>query len=204
LYYEEERQKAGGRSGTRTDLVPNLAQGSEETGKTNEILAKKAGVGKSNMAYLIAVYRNRPDLFELVFEGSYSVNKAYTQMKADEQPDEPTEEATVTLDARKLVAETLERNSSAPRYDDSLPASDPHNVVVDMREQVMSMTNEVLHRSKTINATKGDVKKSAREQLMALTRSCVIALGETSEKDDDSEILYVCLELLQKLEGGDK
>ncbi|AUJ25828.1 hypothetical protein [Virgibacillus dokdonensis] len=80
LFYEEERRKANTRQGNRTDIVPNLEQ-SPEGGKTNEILAKKAGIGKSSMAYLLAVYKSRPDLFELVFDGNY------TQMKKDEEPE---------------------------------------------------------------------------------------------------------------------
>jgi len=68
LYYEEERQKAERRSGYRSDLGPNLDQG----GRTHEILAKKAGIGKSSMANLLAVYRNRPDLFERVFNANES------------------------------------------------------------------------------------------------------------------------------------
>jgi hypothetical protein len=56
----------------------------DQGGRTHEILAKKAGIGKSSMANLLAVYRNRPDLFERVFNGEISINKAYTQMKADD------------------------------------------------------------------------------------------------------------------------
>lgn len=64
LYYEEERRKSELRRSLtliqNTD-VPNLDQ-QEENGRTNEILAKKAGIGKSSMANLLVVYRNRPDL----------------------------------------------------------------------------------------------------------------------------------------------
>ncbi|MBU5265738.1 hypothetical protein KQI21_02440 [Virgibacillus proomii] len=99
LFYEEERRKARERQAENAERlnrelgrltnVPNLEQ-SIEGGKTNEILAKKAGIGKSSMAYLLAVYKSRPDLFELVFSGNYSINKAYTQMKKDEEPEELT------------------------------------------------------------------------------------------------------------------
>lgn len=47
--------------------TPNLERAIEVTGETAEILRTKAGVGKSNMYYLLAIYRNRPDLFERVF-----------------------------------------------------------------------------------------------------------------------------------------
>src|SRR5699024_3892403 len=66
LFYEELAQEAKVRQATSTgganpQLIPNLDEaGCKST--TNEILAKKAGIGKSSMAYLIAVCRNRPDL----------------------------------------------------------------------------------------------------------------------------------------------
>lgn len=53
--------------GKRTDLLPDLEKGTPQ--HVHVELAKKAGIGKSSMAYLLAVYRNRPDLFELVFNG---------------------------------------------------------------------------------------------------------------------------------------
>lgn len=64
--------------------TPNLERAIKVTGETAEILAKKAGISKTNMYNLLAVYRNRPDLFERVFNGEISINKAYTQMKADD------------------------------------------------------------------------------------------------------------------------
>lgn len=76
LYYEEERRKANERQqeagkvygNGKEKVVPDLEHAKSD-GRTNEILAKKAGIGKSNMANLLAVYRNRPDLFERVFNG---------------------------------------------------------------------------------------------------------------------------------------
>src|SRR5699024_2504283 len=67
LYYEEERQKAkermslGGKGGLKEGL-PDLAD-LPVSRDVSEELAKKAGIGRSSMTYLIAVYRNRPDLF---------------------------------------------------------------------------------------------------------------------------------------------
>src|SRR5699024_484014 len=86
LFYEEERQKAkerrslGGRGGNEEGRA-NLH--TLEMGKdAAEILAKKVGMSRRNLYYLLAVYRNRPDLFELVFDGSYTINKAYTPAHA--------------------------------------------------------------------------------------------------------------------------
>lgn len=73
LFYEEERRKArkrmseGGKGGIE-EGTPSL-EGVKTSGETAEILAKKAGISKTNMYNLLAVYRNRPDLFERVFNG---------------------------------------------------------------------------------------------------------------------------------------
>jgi hypothetical protein len=81
LYYEEERRKAKERQAENANQLnaklgrktnsPDLEFSSAD-GETAEILRKKAGVGKSNMYYLLAVYRNRPDLFERVFNADES------------------------------------------------------------------------------------------------------------------------------------
>lgn len=71
LYYEEERRKAkkrmseGGKGGIEEgkENFPNL----DVSGETREILGKKAGVTGRYIGSLLAVYRNRPDLFERVF-----------------------------------------------------------------------------------------------------------------------------------------
>src|SRR5690625_5247143 len=70
LFYEEERQKAkermsiGGKGGNEEGGA-NLH--TLEMGKdVAEILAEKVGMSRRNLYYLLAVYRNRSDLFELV------------------------------------------------------------------------------------------------------------------------------------------
>src|SRR5699024_1681860 len=119
----EERQKAEGRSGTRTDLGASLQQG----GRTNEILAKKVGMSSRNIAYLLAVYRNRLDLFELVFDGSYSINKAYTQMKADEEPKEESKDPTPADALKRDIERMIEDDSTQPQYDESEHELSPRN-----------------------------------------------------------------------------
>src|SRR5699024_7683674 len=74
----KKRMSLGGKGGVEEGSA-NLQQ----LGKVNEIIAKKSGMSARNVAYLIAVYRNRLDLFERVFDGTMSINKAYTQMKAE-------------------------------------------------------------------------------------------------------------------------
>src|SRR5690625_2425964 len=103
LFYEELAQEAKVGQGSRNDLLPNLAK-SKISRDTAEELAKKAGIGRSNMTYLIAVYRNRPDLFERVFSGEYSINRAYTQMKADEAPEEVEEVAQIDKQRQEVEA----------------------------------------------------------------------------------------------------
>ncbi|MTW85096.1 hypothetical protein F3157_05415 [Virgibacillus dakarensis] len=84
LYYEEERQKAEGRQGTRTDLLTSASKDAKvKPVKTAKILGDKAGVSQPQIERLLAVYRNRPDLFEKVFSGEYTIGKAHKEMKAE-------------------------------------------------------------------------------------------------------------------------
>jgi len=102
LYYEEERQKAKVRmsEGGSGGLEPSPEVGYVKTGKTAVTIAQMSGVGKTNIEYLLAVKKKRPDLYEKVFDGSYSIGKAHTQMKLDEAPPTTEEERQEELDAR--------------------------------------------------------------------------------------------------------
>lgn len=101
LYYEEERRKAkermvAGANETNEKRwgisgTPEM-EGATVSGEVASLLAKKAGVSKTNIYYLLAIKRKRPDLYEKVFDGSYSIGKAHAEMKRDEQPQEVTEE----------------------------------------------------------------------------------------------------------------
>ena len=81
LYYEDGIKAGREMQGARTDLT-FLPNGKKVN--TYKMLAKKAGVGQGSIGRLIPVYRNRPDLFELVFDGTYTINKAYTPAHARE------------------------------------------------------------------------------------------------------------------------
>lgn len=110
LYYEEERPKAKLTQGTRTDIMPEMARSS--IGSVNDIISAKSGVGRSNITYLLAVWRNRPDLYEKVFDGSYSIGKAHTQMKLDEAPPTTEEERQEELNERSTqIVENIAINS---------------------------------------------------------------------------------------------
>ncbi|GER71311.1 hypothetical protein BpJC7_26140 [Weizmannia acidilactici] len=67
-------------SGKSADPTETFQEG---VGESAAILAKKVGISSRYMYNLIAVYKSRSDLFERVFNGEISINKAYTQMKAD-------------------------------------------------------------------------------------------------------------------------
>lgn len=205
LFYEEERRKAKAKQRESGELYgngknkvfPNL-----ETPKHVHVeLAKKAGIGKSSMANLLAVYKSRDDLFELVFNGEISINKAYTQMKADETPEEVPQKNPIESE-RKLIEELRKQEGSLPQIDESKPLHELNNRLVQMRKKALSLTIEVLDESEKMGDAKPEVKESTRNQLLTLTRSCVLALGQTAESDNDMEILAVIHELLNKLSGG--
>lgn len=203
LFYEELAQEAKANSlanlKQNTEL-PDLANRGISRDTANE-LAKKAGIGRSSMTYLISVYRNRPDLFERVFNGEISINKAYTQMKADEEPEEVPQENQIESE-RKLIEELHKQESSLPQIDESKPLYELNNRLVQMRKKALSLTIEVLDESEEMGDAKPEVRESTRNQLLTLTKSCVLALGHTAENDDDMEILAVVHELLKKLSGG--
>lgn len=204
LFYEETSREAELRKQATqfgsTDS-PDL-EGPEMNGETAEILAKKAGVSKTNMYYLLAVYRNRPNLFERVFSGEYSINKAYTQMKADEQPEE-VEPAEAPIEVERKAVEALKvREAGLPQVDESQPSHSLDNRLVQMRKKALALTVEVLDESEKMSEAKPEVRDSARSQLLTLTRSCVLALGYTEENEDNADLLAVIHELLNKLNGG--
>lgn len=204
LFYEElaqeakERMSLGGKGGVN-EGVPDLEQ-VKTTGRTNEKLAKKSGVGKTNIAYLLAVYRNRPDLFDLVFDGSYSINKAYTQMKADEEPKEESKDPTPADALKRDIERMIEDDSTQPQYDESEHELSPRNRAVRLRKDTLSMSAKVLNEVDSIKSTKDDVKDSARSQLLSLATSCIITLGQTAEKQNEQDLLYMALEVIKKIE----
>jgi hypothetical protein len=199
LYYEEERRKAKERMsvGGKTKVSPN-----GETINVHEVLAKRSGIGKSSVGRLIEVKRKRLDLYANVFNGNYSIGKAHAEMKADEEPKKAPIEKPLAVEAKAILKEAIEREQSNPQLDESQPAHSPHNRVVNMRKKALHMTADILEESDTLEKAEPVVKDSARTQLLALARSCVISLGQTAESDEDAEILAVCLELLKKINGG--
>ena len=156
------------------------------------------------MTNLLAVYRSRPDLFEKVFDGEIAIGRAHTQMRADEEPEEPEQDEQVAVDAREYIDKVIREEHMNPQIDDNKPATDPHNRIVQMRKKALSLTAEVLREAETIASAEDDVRSSARRQLLSLTRGCVIALGQTSKDDEDSDLLMLCLQLLEKINGGNE
>lgn len=207
LHYEEERLKSKEvyrmNVGRPKKSKPDLAEIKISRDTATE-LAKKAGVGRSSMTYLIAVYRNRPELYERVFNGEYSINKAYTEMKRDEEPEQVPQDEPFTATAKEVIEQSLLGDQTKPQIDDSLPASAPHNRIVQMRKKALSLTAEILDETGTINKVDENVRESAREQLISLTKSCIIALGQSAKGEDDTDILALCLEMLDKINGGDE
>ncbi|MDF1511152.1 ParB/RepB/Spo0J family partition protein [Robertmurraya sp. DFI.2.37] len=201
LYYEDERKKAEERMrlGKAIDPTEKIQGGSE--GEVAEIIARKVGISSRNVYFLLAVKRNRQDLYAKVFDGSYSIGKAHAEMKRDEQPQEQPQENPIESE-RKRIKELAEHESSLPQIDESRPAHELNNRLVQMRKKALSLTVEVLDESEKMNEAKPEVKESARSQLLTLTRSCVLALGQTADSDDDAEVLAVINELLNKLSGG--
>lgn len=86
--------------GKRTDLCPN-----EQKLDTAKILADEAGISRVQMVRLKEVKRKRPDLFEKVFDGSYTIGKAHAEMKLDENPPTTEEERQEELNERSTFCQ---------------------------------------------------------------------------------------------------
>lgn len=203
LFYEEERQRAkermslGGKGGLDKG-TPDL-EGLKISGETAEILAKKASVSKTNMYYLLAVYRNRPDLEEKVFNGEYTINKAYTEMKADEEPEH--EEVKHPIEVEKQVIEQLkEKEEQLPQIDESEPLHSLNNRLVQMRKNLLLNAIEVIDESDKLEEAPEEIRESVITQARSMAISCTLLLGKNSNNDKEYETLMLIYELFKKLE----
>ena len=203
LFYEEERQKAKAsyrdNVGRPKESFPGL-----ETNKqhVHVELAKKAGIGKSSMANLLAVYRNRADLFEQVFNGTISINKAYTQMKADEEPEQVDEES--PLETERQVVEYLRKQEERlPQIDESKPLNSLDNRLIQMRKNLLSTAVEVLDESDKLNETTKEIKESVLHQAAAMAKACTLLLGQNSKSSKKAETLALIYELFNQIEEED-
>ena len=204
LFYEEERQKAELRKQATqfgsTD-VENFPPPSV-SGKTREILGRKAGMTGRNIGYLLAVYRNRPDLFELVFDGTYTINKAYTQMKADEEPEQEEVEQPIEVE-KKIIEQLKEKEAKLPQIDESQPTHSLNNRMVQMRKNLLLNSVELIDEASKIGDTPKEIRESVINQIRTMAITCVIALGQNSESDKEKETWALIYELMKKLEEED-
>src|SRR5690625_4240308 len=198
LHYEEERQKAKSTQGARTDLSANL-QRSEMSGEAAGNLAKRVGMSTRNLYYLIAVYRNRPDLFELVFDGTYTINKAYTQMKADEEPEQEEVEHPIEVE-KKVIEQLKEKEANLPQIDESEPLHSLNNRLVQMRKNLLLNAIEVIDESDKLEEAPEEIRESVITQARSMAISCTLLLGKNSSNDKEYETLMLIYELFKKLE----
>lgn len=199
LHYEEEKQKAKTRQGNRTDLTSAPIGAKVENKRSSKILAEKAGVGHGSITRLITVYRNRPDLFELVFDGTYTINKAYTQMKADEEPEQKEVENPIEVEKR-VIEQLKEKEAKLPQIDESQPTHSLNNRMVQMRKNLLLNSVELIDEASKIGDTPKEIRESVINQIRTMAITCVIALGQNSESDKEKETWALIYELMKKLE----
>lgn len=194
LYYHDLKAEGNSRKGVERK-EPNGAKL-----KSSKVLADKAGVGHGSITRLITVYRNRLDLFYRVRDGEIAIGRAYQQMKDDEKPEEVAEEVTPADALKRDIERMIEDDSTQPQYDESEHELSPRNRAVRLRKDTLSMSAKVLNEVDSIKSTKDDVKDSARSQLLSLATSCIITLGQTAEKQNEQDLLYMALEVIKKIE----
>jgi hypothetical protein len=204
LYYEEERQKS------KANSLANLKQNADSSelenrevnGETAEKLRKKSGVSKTNIYYLLAVKKNRPDLYAKVFDGSYTIGKAHAEMKKDEESKDTQQEKPQNV-AKEVIEKALEKEVDLPQEIADEPATSPSNKIINTRKNALSTAVSISYDSDLLKEVSDEkVKDSYLEQIKALAKTCIIALGENAKSQDDAEVAYLCLELLNKINGG--
>src|SRR5690625_474230 len=195
LSIEAEKRMLSGTKNPSADLHEGMS------GDVAEILAKKVGMSRRNLYYLLAVYRNRPDLFELVFDGTYTINKAYTQMKADEEPEQEEVEQPIEVE-KKVIEQLKEKEAKLPQIDESEPTHSLNNRIVQMRKNLLLNSVELIDEAGKISDTPKEIRESAVNQIRTMAITCVIALGQNSVSDKEQETWALIYELMKKLEEG--
>src|SRR5699024_6226194 len=119
LYYHDLKAEARIReySGKKIDPTEKIQEGS--AGEVAEIIGDKVGMTGRNVYNLLAVYRNRLDLFYRVRDGEIAIGRAYQQMKDDEKPEEVAEEVTPADALKRDIERMIEDDSTQPQYDES-------------------------------------------------------------------------------------
>ncbi|MDM5234255.1 ParB/RepB/Spo0J family partition protein [Lysinibacillus pakistanensis] len=148
--------------GKRTDLSQKC-----EKLDTHKMLAEQASISKGSMGNLISVKRNRPDLYDKVFDGSYSIGKAHAQMKLDEAPPTTEEERQEELDERssQIVKNISKGELGQAQFDESLPMTSPHNTAVSLRKAALSATATVLNNTGKLKEVEEIILKKCKKAL---------------------------------------
>ena len=202
LFYEEERARSKERMSDGGKGFPEMEN--LKTTHAHVELAKKAGIGKSSMANLLAVYNKRPDLFEKVFSGEYKVGRAHTEMKSDEQPIAPESPPESGDEAKQVIEKALEREADSVDFVEDEPKTSPNNRLIAARKNALSAGVGISFDSSYFKKTDNkEIKDGYKEQLRALASSCLLALCGDSDEEEEQEYLTVALELLKKSNGGD-
>ena len=190
LYYEEEKQKAKSSQGTRTDISPELEE--SLAGEVAAILAKKAGISKTNMYYLLSVYKKRIDLFEIVFNGEKAIGWAHAQMKADEAPEElPSEPAESTIEKVKEVVEESDRVASLiPQSDEDEDSLSPISLLRNrISTRIPQFTREFIHDFDLLSSADKPTVEAYNKQLHSVAEGALLLL-ETFEMDAKKKLFF--------------
>ncbi|MDQ0154979.1 ParB/RepB/Spo0J family partition protein [Robertmurraya andreesenii] len=195
LYYEEERKKAKKRQ--LSTLVQNtdteIFQEREVNGETAKILADKVGITARYMYQLLAVYKSRDDLFQLVFEGKYSINKAHTEMKRDEPTvvEESNEEKTNIAEKINRIAVESEESASEVTVSESDEESlSPISILRNkIATRLPQFTREFVHDFDLLNEADEETVQAYNKQLHSIAEGALLLL-ETFEVDAKKRLFF--------------
>ncbi|MEH7521663.1 ParB N-terminal domain-containing protein [Bacillus sp. JJ1503] len=194
LFYEEERQEA--RKRQLSTLVQNadteIFQERDVSGEAAQILADRVGVSARYMYQLLAVYKSRLDLFQLVFDGKYSINRAYSQMKKDEAPEVvELKESSITSEKLNRIAEESEAIASKVVVtDDDLESLSPMSILRNKASnRLPQFTREFVHDFELLSEADEDTVIAYNKQIHSVAEGALLLL-EAFETDAKKRLFF--------------
>lgn len=204
---ERQRQAGGDRgnqyTGGKVAVTPNLEEAPNKKGETAEVIAEKAGIGKSSIYMLQAVQRDAPDLFEKVKDGKITINKAYTAKKDREQGGE--EPKITEKSNKKRISETLKKVEKLTLpADETKDTLDPINLVRDqVNRSIPQFARQYIYVYEILPHVDKETLNGYTKQLQSVAEGSLLILAEY-ESNEKRRVLYELMTMIIQASKDDK
>lgn len=126
--------------------------------------------------------------------------KAIKKAKEQERKAQEEKERVQELDMLEFEAKLNEER--APQKRDDEEEFSPNNKIINARKVLLTTGIEITSNFNTVEEADEDVRESYLEQVRSLVKSGLITLGRYEKSDDSADLIALCLEIIEKLEGG--